>query len=587
MSAYTPPLDDVVFLLEEVIDTARLMALPRYAHVDAALVRAVLGEGARFAADVLGPLNSAADRQGARLVDGNVELSPGFTHAWRLFAEGGWPGLDLPQEAGGQGLPLTVQAAFAEMVQGACLAFGMLQLNGRAAAHLLLEHGHGGLREHAVPRLVAGDWAATICISEPQAGSDVGRIRTRAEPRPDGSYTLSGTKIWISFADHDAAPQILQMVLARTPEAAPGTAGLSLFVVPKYLIEADGRPGARNHTRVARLEHKMGLHGSPTCVLDLDGAVGYRVGGEGAGLKCMFTMMNLMRLEVGIQGVAVAGAATAKALRYARERPQGGPSAQAPIAIIEHADVRRMLCTMRARTEPLRALYLEAALALDLARYGATSEARIEAGLLAEWLLPVCKACASEAGFEVASLAMQVLGGQGYTHEGGVEQYVRDSRVQAIYEGANGIQALDLVTRKLGRDQGRRYAVFSARVRADLQRLGSDPGLGALPGRLHEALGLLESCTAVLQDRLQCARRDAEAGAAHYLQLVGLVACGWTWLRMAAAATADSPLARGKRATARFFADYLLPEAAALERKALAGAGTIDALDGETLATYG
>ncbi len=582
MSEFLPPLEDLRFVLHEVLDLSPLTALPAFAHVERDVVDAVLGEGARFTAEVLGPLNAAGDAHGARLENGRVITAPGFREAWRLYVDGGWPGLDLPEDCGGQGLPLVVQAAFAEMVQGACLAFGMMQLTGRAAAHLLHEHAGPWLRRTVLPHLVSGEWGATICVSEPQAGSDVARLRTRAEPRADGSYALTGTKMWISFGDQDLTEQIVHMTLARTPGAPAGARGLSLFALPKLRLDT-GNGVARNAIEVARIEHKMGLMASPTCVLNLDGAIGYRVGEEGGGLQAMFTMMNLMRIEVGIQGVATAGAATARALRYATERPQGGPGGAPPVPIIEHADVRRMLLTMRARTEALRALYLEAALALDLARSAADEKVRAEAAMLTEWLLPVCKSCGSEAGFEVASLAVQVLGGQGYTREGGVEQYVRDSRVQAIYEGTNGIQALDLVTRKLARDDGRRYRVFAARVRADLERLDA-PALEPLRGALHEGLGYLEACTGILTERLARTPRDAEAGASHYLALVGLVACGWMWLRMAGAAHGESPAHRSKRAIARFHAEYLMPDAPALARKALAGSASIDALAADLLA---
>ncbi len=585
MADYTPPLDDQLFLLDQVLDVARLYALPRYAHVDPDTVAAVLAEGARFAAGVLAPLNRTGDEEGCRLVDGNVITPAGFATAYRAFADGGWHGLDLPVGQGGQDLPLIVQAAFAEMVNGACLAFGMLPLMQRAAAHLLLEHAPPELAATVVPRLVAGEWGATICISEPQAGSDVGRIRTRAVARPDGSYLVTGTKIWITFADHDLTGQIVHLLLARTPGAPAGTRGLSLFLVPKRLFAADGSPGERNPARVARIEHKMGLKASPTCVLDLEEAVGYRVGAEGAGLKTMFTMVNLMRLEVGIQGAAVAGAATAKAFAYAAGRPQGGAPDAPPVPIIEHADVRRMLFTMRARSSAWRALVLEAALHLDLARAAPDAAGREEAALFAEWLLPVCKAGASEAGFEVASLAVQVLGGHGYVGEGGVEQYVRDARVQAIYEGANGIQALDLVTRKLAREGARRYRLFAGRVRATLDTHAGDASLAIPVAGLHDALGRLDACTAVLAGRVTSSPRDAEAGASAYLQLVGLVACGWMWLRMAAAARGDTPADRMRRATANYHAEYLLPDALALERRVLAGAASLDALAASELAS--
>ena len=346
----------------------------------------------------MSPLNTIGDQQGAKLVDGQVHVPAAFRDAYRQYIEAGWPTLDLPTAVGGQQLPHVVQAAFSEMVSGACTAFSMLPCCARTAGWLLNDHAEGVPAEHILPRLVTGEWGATICLSEPQAGSDLARIRTLATPNTDGSYTVTGTKIFISFGDHDMNEQIAHMVLARTADAAPGTRGLSVFAVPKRLINGDGSVGGPNGVNVSRIEPKMGLKASPTCVLNFDGAKGYLVGAEGAGLKNMFTMANLMRLEVGVDGIGVASAATHKALRYASERPQGGkPSEPAP-AIATHADVRRMLFIMRARTEAFRALTLEVALQLDLARAHPEQGKRSDALALAEWLLPICKVCGSEDG---------------------------------------------------------------------------------------------------------------------------------------------------------------------------------------------
>ncbi len=574
--SYAPPVRDQWFILESVLDAGRLFAWPAFRHVDMQTARAVLEEGARFAAGVLAPLNRTGDEIGSRLEQGRVVTPPGFREAYARYVAGGWPGLHQPPEHGGQGLPLALQAAFAEMVDGACMAFGMLPVNQRACARLLARHGDATTRANVLPRLVSGDWGATICISEPLAGSDVGRIGTRAVPRGDGTYALEGTKIFISYGDHDLTGQIVHMVLARTPGAPPGTRGLSLFLVPKFEIEPGGRLGARNGVAVSRLERKMGLKASPTCVLELSGARGVRIGEEHAGLKTLFVMMNAMRLAVAVQGVGVAGRALAEASRYAAERPQGGAAERAPVPIVEHADVRRMLLTMRARTEGMRALVLETALQLDIAE-GSPDAAQRQAALdLAEWLLPVCKACGAEAGFEVANLAIQVLGGHGYVSDAGVEQLARDGRACAVYEGTNGIQALDLVTRKLAQDGGRRYRRFVERVRADLERLGGAAHTEAIGGALQDALARLEATTREIQRRRP---REREAGATAYLQLAGLVASGWMWLRMAAAADGAGAHAPLKRATARFHAEQLMPAAAVFERQALAGAAALDAVD--------
>ena len=577
---YSPPLEDQLFVLERVLGWRCLFELPEFAHADPELATAVLTEGARFTSEVLSPLNQIGDEQGSRLEDGRVVTPDGFREAFHRFAEVGWPGLDLPARFGGQNLPLVVQAAFAEMVNGACASFGMLPLMSRAAAWLLIEHAEEDLLTQVVPNLVSGKWGATICISEPQAGSDVGRISTQATPRNDGTYALSGTKIFITYGDHDWTDQIMHMILARTPDAPPGTRGLSLFLVPKYPLDD---PGVANGISISGVEKKMGLKASPTCVLHLDEAIGYRLGPEYRGLKCMFTMVTLMRLEVAVQGVALAGAVTRMALNYAAERPQGGKPEGPPVAIIEHADVRRMLFLMRSRTEAMRALVYEAAFNLDLARAAKDEKTRVEARGLAEFLLPVCKACASETGFEVASLAMQVLGGHGYISDAGVEQYLRDSRVLAIYEGTSGIQALDLVIRKLLKDSGSRYHLFTDRIRQDLERHGTAKGVDEIHRTLGEGLARLNGCSEFLQESSNRSARDVEAAATDYLHLVGLVAGAWMWLRMATAAQEGSPLSSGKKAYAQFYAQYLMPEAAALEDRIRTGKGAIDSLDIDTL----
>jgi alkylation response protein AidB-like acyl-CoA dehydrogenase len=580
---YSPPLEDQLFLLERVLNWDSLFALPEFAHADSEEATSVLTQGARFTSEVLSPINRIGDEQGSRLENGRVVTPDGFREAFHNYSEVGWPGLDLPRKFGGQNLPLIVQAAFAEMVNGACASFGMLPLMLRAAAWLLIEHAEEDLRTKVVPNLVTGKWGATICISEPQAGSDVGRISTQATPRNDDTYALSATKIFITYGDHDWTDQIIHMILARTPDAPPGTRGLSLFLVPKYTLD---NPEVVNGISISGVEKKMGLKASPTCVLHLDEAIGYRVGSESKGLKCMFTMVTLMRLEVAIQGVAIAGAVTQMALNYALDRPQGGKPNHPPVAIIEHADVRRMLFVMRSKTEAMRALVYEAAFNLDLARAAQDERERIEARHLAEFLLPVCKACASETGFEVASLAVQVLGGHGYICDAGVEQYLRDSRVMAIYEGTSGIQALDLVTRKLLKDAGKRYHLFTGRIRQDLDRHGTGKGIDEIHRALGEGLERLDGCTEFLQESSSKSARDVEAAATDYLHLVGLVAGAWMWLRMATAATEGLPLSPGKKAYAQFYAQYLMPEAVALEDRIRTGIGALDSLDIETLVKH-
>ncbi len=551
-----------------------LLTAEPYAHVDAELGAAVLEGAGKFTAEILAPINQVGDRQSSLLRDGRVVTPDGFPAAYRQFAGGGWISLDLPETFGGQGLPLVLQAAVAEMVNGACVAFAMLPLMQRAAVRLLIAHGTPEMTERIAPRLASGDWATTICISEAGAGSDVGRIRSMAKPTSGGAYSLSGSKIFITFGDHDLTEQICHLVLARTPDGAPGTRGLSLFVVPKLSFET----GEANGVSVSRVEKKMGLKASPTCVLNFADAECWRIGNEGEGLKALFTMVNTMRLEVAMQGVAVAGAACAAAGAYAAERLQGGPATAPAVPIVEHADVRRMLMIMRARTSAMRALILEAAYQLDLTGAAKSNAAREEARLLAEWLLPVCKVCGSTAGFEVANLALQVLGGHGYVSDAGVEQYVRDSRVMSIYEGSNGIQALDLVTRKLTKGQGRLYDIFAGRVRAELDDAEPSP----IRNAVSDGLERLDRLKTIFLERMANLPRDAEAGADAYLALVGLVGGGWMWLRMA---RATSPDQEGRQQLAAFYGRYLMAEAAALEQRAMLDAGLFDKISTEQLIT--
>ena len=562
---YTAPLDDSLFVLEQVIEWEKLFDFPAYRHVDADLARAVLTEGAKFCEQVVGPINAIGDEQGSILREGRVKTPDGFREAYREFTTAGWPGLDMPEEYGGQQLPLTVQVAFAEMLNGACLAFAMLPLMLRAGSRLLIDHADEELKQRVVPKLVSGEWGATICITEAQAGSDVGRIKTLARPQADGSYRLTGTKIFITYADHDLTGQVVHLALARTPDAPPGTRGLSLFLAPKLLFDT----GRANGVRVERLERKMGLKASPTCVLRFEDATAYRIGEENRGLNAMFTMVNLMRLEVSVQGPAIGAAATAKALKYAGERPQGGAPDAAAACIIDHADVRRMLLIMHCRNMAMRALVFEAASNLDIAHHGEDENERRQALRLAEFLLPVCKACGSDAGFEVANLAVQVFGGHGYVSESGVEQYVRDVRVAAIYEGTNGIQALDLVTRKLLRDQGERFQVLAAAIEATLGAVVVTDAIKDIYTATETGLAVLERASKyILQMEQQGRRRDIEFVAKDYCQLAGLVAGAWMWLRIAHAAANDDRNGLFNHGNcARFYAEYLMPETHALAHR--------------------
>ena len=564
---YRPPIDDILFLLREAIGADAILSRPEFAHVDAETLEAAVRQAGRVASEIVAPVNDAADRIGATLENGAVRLPPGFVEAYEAFCAGGWPGLALPEEYGGQAMPEIAQAAVSEMSNGASLAFSMLPVCGRAAARVLLAHAGADIQALWVPRLASGEWSGTIVMTEPHAGSDIGQARTVAAPQADGSYSLTGTKIFISFGDHDATPQNAHIVLARIEGAPPGVRGLSLFLVPRVTMEADGTFGPRNAISASRIEEKMGIHGSPTCEMRLDGAIGYLLGEPERGIQNMFTMINTMRLEVALEGVGIAGAALDKAARYASERIQGG-SGGVPAAIVEHADIRRTLLRMKALTGGIRGLCYETAALLDRARSD-------EAG----FLLPICKALASEIAVEVASLAIQVHGGHGYISEHGVEQLMRDARITPIYEGTNGIQAIDLLLRKIGRDDAKVLDALFERVASDLE-LAAGTEIGE-----SVAAGLAEwrRVSSSLLDRLDVDVNDGLSGATPYLRLAGTVLMGWMWLRMAAAAKDDAYGAE-IRTLARFFAADIMPEVDMLARRASMPGEILYTLDSERLA---
>ncbi len=564
---YRPPIDDILFLLREAIGADAVLSRPEFAHVDAETLEAAVRQAGRVASGIIAPVNDAADRIGATLENGAVRLPPGFVEAYEAFCAGGWPGLALPEEYGGQAMPEIAQAAVSEMSNGASLAFSMLPVCGRAAARVLLAHAGADTQALWVPRLASGEWSGTIVMTEPHAGSDIGQARTVAAPQADGSYALTGTKIFISFGDHDATPQNAHIVLARIEGAPPGVRGLSLFLVPRVTMEADGTFGPRNAISASRIEEKMGIHGSPTCEMRLDGATGYLLGEPERGIQNMFTMINTMRLEVALEGVGIAGAALDKAARYASERIQGG-SGGAPAAIVEHVDIRRTLLRMKALTGGIRGLCYETAALLDRARSD-------EAG----FLLPICKALASEIAVEVASLAIQVHGGHGYISEHGVEQLMRDARITPIYEGTNGIQAIDLLLRKIGRDDAKILDALFDRVASDLE-LAAGTEIGE-----SVAAGLAEwrRVSSSLLDRLDVDVNEGLSGATPYLRLAGTVLMGWMWLRMAAAAKDDAYGAE-VRTLARFFAADIMPEVDALARRASMPGEILYTLDSERIA---
>jgi alkylation response protein AidB-like acyl-CoA dehydrogenase len=521
---------------------------------------AVLEEAARFAEEVLAPLNPAMDAHGCRLMDGRVKATPGHAEAWLAFREAGWQTLDKPIEHGGQGLPLIVWAAAQELFDRACIAFGMLPSSQGAASRLLDAHASDEIRAEWLPKLASGDWASTIVISEPGAGSDVGRIRTQAQPVEGGEWAVTGEKIWITFADHDLAPRIGHCVLARTPGAKPGGAGLSLFLCPSVLED-----GSRNAIHIRRLEEKLGLHGSPTCAVGFEGARARLIGQEGRGLAQLFAMITQMRLSVGVQGLGLASLAAETALAYAAERRQGGPPDQPPARLDSHADVQRMLLQGQARTETLRGLVYAAAVQADLAALETDPAARARAADLAAWLLPLVKTLGGEVAFEGASEAIQVLGGAGYVRDWPVEQALRDSRVLTIYEGASGIQALDLLHRRLWRDEGRGLKAFLDVARADLD--GS-----AKAAALAFVLDCLEDAAEILGG-YQGEPREGEAGSYAFLQLAGLAATAWIALRLARLGNARLS------AAGRFWLSDIEPRANLEHARVTMGQGRLDDFD--------
>jgi alkylation response protein AidB-like acyl-CoA dehydrogenase len=522
--------------------------------------QAILEEAARFAEVVLQPLNGPADHAGCRLVDGRVKTAQGHAEAWSAFCEAGWQTLDKPAEHGGQGLPLVAWAACQELFDRAFVAFGMLPSSQGAAAKLIETHADDAIKDEWLPRLSAGEWAATICLSEVEAGSDVGRMRTLATPLEGGDWSITGEKCWITFGDHDLAPRIGHCLLARTPGAAPGGAGLSLFLVPSVLED-----GSRNAIAVRRIEEKLGLHASPTCALGFEGARGRLIGKAGRGLSQLFAMITVMRLSVGVQGLGLAAGAAETARAYAGERLQGGPPAAPPVPLDRHADVQRMLLGALSRVETLRGLVYAAAVQADLAAHETDPLAAQGAAALTGWLLPLVKTLGGEAGFDTASDAIQILGGAGYVRDWPVEQYLRDARVFTIYEGATGMQALDLLHRRLWRDEAKGLEAFLALARADVAC-----SVAAGAPDVTRVLDLLEDAARTLQGA-KAAPREAEAGATPFLHLAGLAATGWIALRLTA--LEDPRLA----AAGRYWLSDIAPRAALKHAQAIAGAGALEA----------
>ncbi len=579
MSTYTAPLKDMRFVLHELAGLSEVAKLPGYEEATPDTVDAILEEAARFAAQVLDPLNRVGDQQGSTLVEGNVRTPPGFREAYRKFAEGGWNALPFDPQAGGQGLPKLVATPVDEMWTSANMSFSLCPLLTQGAVHALSLRGSPALQKTFMPRMVAGEWTGTMNLTEPQAGSDLALVKTRAVREGD-HYRISGQKIFITYGEHDFTEQIVHLVLARTPDAPEGTKGISLFVVPKFLVKPDGSLGERNGAKCVSLEHKLGIHASPTAVMVYDNAVGYLVGQENQGLEIMFIMMNAARFGVGLEGVAIAERAFQRALAFSKERLQGRDlvAGGRTVPIIRHPDVRRMLMLMKSQTEAMRALAYVVAAAMDFAHREPNEEKRRQHQALVDLMIPVVKGWSTETGIEVASLGIQVHGGMGFVEETGAAQYLRDARITTIYEGTTGIQAMDLVGRKIAREGGATAKAWLASLKALDAELAA-PELQGLRRQLAAGAQAVSDCVNYIVSEKN--PLSTFAGAVPFLKLMGTVAGGWQMARAALAAcrsSSDKDFLEAKVATARFYGDHVLVQAPALRDTVVNGGAGVMAL---------
>ena len=594
MSNYSAPLRDMRFVMRELAGLDEITRLPGNEDVTPDLVDAILEEADKFAAGVLAPLNRSGDQHGARWHDGEVTTAPGWKEAYRQFAESGWTAVACDPQHGGQGLPKLVSTAVMEMWKSANMAFSLCPMLTTGAIEALMLRGSDAQKAMYLPKMVSGEWTGTMNLTEPQAGSDLAAVRTRAEPQADGSYRLFGQKIFITYGEHDLTDNIVHLVLARLPGAPEGVKGISLFVVPKYLVEADGSLGARNDVRCVSIEHKLGIHASPTCVLafgDQGGAIGTLVGEPNRGLEYMFIMMNEARFAVGMEGLALSERAYQHALQYARERVQGteaGVRGGPKVSIIRHPDVRRMLMSMKSQTEAMRALAYVVAAETDKAHHHVDAQERACSQAFVDLMIPVVKGWLTENAFEIASTGVQVHGGMGFIEETGAAQHLRDARITSIYEGTTAIQANDLIGRKIARDGGAAIDAVIRRMRAvetELGAIGDEPFV-AIRRALGGGTAALEEAVAYLLATYGRDIKAASVGAVPFLRLLGIVAGGWQLARAALAARrrleageGEADFYRAKIVSARFYADHIMAQAPGLAYTVVNGAAGALELD--------
>ena len=588
---YRAPINDMLLALNHGAGLGAAVKAGHYGDFDADITTAVLEEAGKFASEVLAPLNRVGDEHGIKLEADKVTTAPGWPDAYQRWIAAGWNAVSGPETSGGQELPQAVNAACIEMLNAAAMAFGLGPVLTMAGIDALAAHGSEALKRAYLGKLVSGEWMGTMQLTEPQAGSDVGALRTRAERAADGSYRIKGTKIFITYGDHDMTDNIVHFVLARLPDAPAGTKGISLFLIPKFLVNADGSLGQRNDIYVSGIEHKLGMHASPTCTMtmgDRGGAIGYLIGEENKGMQCMFTMMNQARLGVGLEGVGIADRAYQQALGFAQGRRQGraiGNSGGDPDPIIVHPDVKRMLMQMRASTAAARTICYATAVALDISVRAKDAKVRTDAAARGALLTPIAKAFSTDIGNEVTYLGVQIHGGMGFIEETGAAQHFRDARITPIYEGTNGIQAIDLVTRKLAADGGTSVFSLLDELSAVVRRVeaSNDPAFGTTGAKLRDALASLDRASRWLLERVTSAPNDALAGATPYLRLFGSTLGGCLLAGEALAARADGD---GERyvALARFFAENISVQAVSLEKTVTDSAEAVNGADAVLLA---